>query len=298
MSKDLINADELKSAVQEKAKFPYTPDELEKVIEESKLIVCDDLTDDASLKIVADKKKEIRSIMIENEKFGKSCRDLFTGINRDIMSMQKELTGILEPEFERFKAIEKAAEDLKIKQEREQILPWRKDELKKIGDKEEITDEELLEMDNEEFEEYRDIRIRKKKMEDEAEEKKQEEIDNAKNEEKRTQRFKRLKDIGIVQGSGIDYGVTQKDIDELNEEDFDKKVEEAKKVVAKIVEQEKKEKEDARKEELNKQENYKKWLADNGYNEENKDEFKIISEEGQEFKLYKLVSVYKLNEEK
>ena len=153
-------------------------------------------------------------------------------------------------------------------------------------------------MDNEEFEEYRDIRIRKKKMEDEAEEKKQEEIDNAKNEEKRTQRFKRLKDIGIVQGSGIDYGVTQKYIDELNEEDFDKKVEEAKKVVAKIVEQEKKEKEDARKEELNKQENYKKWLADNGYNEENKDEFKIISEEGQEFKLYKLVSVYKLNEEK
>ncbi len=117
-------------------------------------------TDITSLEHVHDTRIQLRDARISLTKRGKEMRDGALKFQKDVISKEKELLGIIEPEEER---LEKIEEQLKLKKEMEDRrteLPTRIAALATIGDKDIVIDEdELLAMDDKAFNEYRIRRI-------------------------------------------------------------------------------------------------------------------------------------------
>ena len=89
---------------------------------------------------------------------------MFTKINGEISKKERELLAITNPEVKRLKDIEEEAKQIAIKKEREMILPYRIEELSKIGNN---TDKEtLLSMDNAQFADYLIAKTQEKKYAD------------------------------------------------------------------------------------------------------------------------------------
>jgi hypothetical protein len=270
MTKEIIKIDEITSKVSGLTEFNVKKEELEKKVEETKDITVDNLEDKNQIERAKRARLDLRNIEIDIEKTGKSFRDIFTKVNKDIMSKEKELLAITNPEVGRLKDIEEEAKKLATRKEREMILPYRREKLAEVDNVTE--DEVLLEMNDDKFASYLLEKINEKeekeklaKEEAEREEQKQKEIEEAREQAKREAEAKAKEEIERVKREA-----KEKEERELRER------EEAE---AKVKEEE---------ERLAKEKDYKKFLSDNGYNEK---EFKIIKENN-EVKLYKLVATY------
>ena len=277
MTKEVIKIDEIENSITKLTKFEITKEELEKIVEKTKNITIKNLEDKAQLEIVKRARIDLRDIEITIEKTGKSYRDTFTKINKCIMSKEKELLAITNPEFNRLKTLEEEAKQIAIKVERIKLLPYRKEELTKVDNT--TDDSVLLEMDDKTFNEYL-LEKSQEKLEKERLEK-----ENKEREEKR------LKELEEAKKQAREEAERKAEVDKQEAIDKIKREQEEKEKREKQAREEKEEKEQIEKEKIEKEKDYQKFLSDNDYNET---EFKIVKE-NEEIKLYKFVATYKIN---
>ena len=135
-------------------KFDPSVEELTAMVDKTKGLTAIDLSDKKQLEIVRKSRIELKNKRRDIEKFGKALRDDANKFSKDVIAKEKSLIAIIEPEEDRLEAIEVEAENLAIRNERIEKLPARKERLQTIGDKIEVTDDKLLEMDASAFEEY------------------------------------------------------------------------------------------------------------------------------------------------
>lgn len=147
-------------------KFSPKVAELKELVAVSKDITAKDLKDKNQLEVVKRCRIDLGKARIEIEKTGKSLRDEANAFNKAVLTKQKELIGIVQPEENRLKAIENEAKDLEIREQRLEQLPERKERLDAIGDPCREPDENILEMGDLEFEGYYNKRVADKNNSD------------------------------------------------------------------------------------------------------------------------------------
>lgn len=130
--------------------FDPSIDQLNKLVEATRTITAEDLSDDTQLAVVKETRLQLRDARIAIEKKGKGMREDALKYQKDVIAREKELIGIIEPEEARLKSLEEEATAIKTRAARIGLLPMRREQMKSLGDTI-ITDEMLLDMDNDEF---------------------------------------------------------------------------------------------------------------------------------------------------
>ena len=153
--------------------------------EKSKAIKDIDINNDDVMKEVATVRKELVSYRRGIEKDGKAMRDGFNKQAKAVIEIEKSVTNILSSEEERLKSFEKERKEQDLKKSRLESLPQRKAMLATITDGVELSDDDILGMDDSEFLTYvseRQIAFaevhRLEKEKEEAERKRKEDEDN------------------------------------------------------------------------------------------------------------------------
>lgn len=142
--------------------FNPTVAELTALVEATKNIKATDLTDKKQLEVVKESRKKLSDARINITKRGKELRQSAIDFQKAVIEKEKELISIISPEEDRLKEIEAEAKEIKIREERMAVLPQWKEKLSTIGDKEEISDEQLLGMDHAQFTDYYNQRVANK----------------------------------------------------------------------------------------------------------------------------------------
>ena len=145
---------DVENKVAEITKFDVTRQQLEEKVVESKKIVITDYRDKEQIAVVTKACKEMRGIEITIEKKGKSYRDVFTKVNRDIKDKQDILLKVTNPEVARLNDLKERAEEVRIQDERKAKLPERQEKLGTIGCHIDYTDESLNALNDIQFEAY------------------------------------------------------------------------------------------------------------------------------------------------
>jgi unconventional prefoldin RPB5 interactor 1 len=156
MTEKQLTLTEVQDGVRKLTKFEQTKEELETMVETSRLLKVEDVRDKDKVAIVKAKRIELRKIEIAIEKRGKEYRDVFNAVNKEIIGKEKELKAITSPEIERLTAIEDEAEAVALREKREAMLPVRKERLLALdADGFYVKDDEmLLDMDADAFEKF------------------------------------------------------------------------------------------------------------------------------------------------
>lgn len=286
-------------------KFDPTVEELNRLVAVSSAIKSIDIEDKAQLEVVKKSRIELKTARVAITKKGKELREEALNFQRAVIAKEKELIAIIEPEEDRLQSIENEAKELQARKLRLDEMPFRKEELARIGDSVEVTDEELLSMDTEQFFAYRNERITAKHEADRlALEAKAQAI---KDEEERQQRERETQERERkareeAQAEAERQLVLAKEEAELRVQQ--EKAEAERRVIAERERIEREQKEKAEREaaekaeaeriaqeaqqKLEKQKKYQAWLKANNY-DENTD--KIINTE-KEITLYRLVSSF------
>lgn len=149
--------------------FDPTREALAQMVEATKGITAEDLEDKKQLEVVRRARIDLKNARVSIEKKGKELREDATKFAKAVIAKENELIGIIEPEEDRLKAIEEAAETLKQRRLREAQLPYRRDRLAEIGDDVEVSDETLNGMENVDFSEYLNRRVAAKNQRDREE---------------------------------------------------------------------------------------------------------------------------------
>ena len=254
--------------------FSPTKAELTKIAEESKSLVLPDPFDTAQYRRVKDAKTNLVHVRNDITKTGKSIRDKAIAYQKAVIKLEGELVKIISPEEDRLGYI-LAAADLAIERKaRVELLPHRKERLAAIGDGLFENDDHLLDMDGATFESYVNQRTAEK---NEADARKladdRRKIDEEKAELARKQELAEAEERGRKQAA---ERAEQEEKDrqaraQREKEDAERKAREAK---------------DA----LEKESRYRHFLADNGYNDSNKDTFHV-ERVGDDVRLYRLVGI-------
>jgi hypothetical protein len=135
-------------------KFNPTVAELTRLVEITKTIKEVDINDKNQLKIVHDNRIVLRDARNTIAKTGKALRENALTFQKAVITKEKELIAIIEPEEDRLKAIEEEAEAKKQRALRLAILPQRLEKLESIKDGIPFSEEDILAMDDEEFTSY------------------------------------------------------------------------------------------------------------------------------------------------
>lgn len=239
--------------------FNPTVAQLQSLTEESKAV------DTSDIRAVKEVRIKLKSARVEITKRGKAMRDDANAFAKAVIAKEKELVAIIEPEEDRLKEVEEQAEILAEMKKREKEMPERLEQLSAIGDGVEVSDEEILKMDSFAFGTY--VNTRKGALLDKMRLETEERERVVREAEEKAQREK-----------------------EIADREEKARVQERERIELEKVKKEAEEK--AEQERLEKQKSYQKFLADNGYTEATKDEFRIIKE-GDVTRLFKLVATYK-----
>lgn len=129
--------------------FDPSIDQLNKLVEATRTITAEDLSDDTQLAKVKETRLQLRDARIAIEKKGKSMREDALKYQKDVIAREKELIGIIEPEEARLKSLEEEAIAIKTRAARMGLLPMRREQLSFV--EEVFSDESILDMDNDEF---------------------------------------------------------------------------------------------------------------------------------------------------
>lgn len=267
--------------------FDPTIEKLTALVAESSGIVDVDIDDPTQIEKVKKARINLRNARVSIEKTGKAYREDALAYQRAVLSKEKELIGIIEPEEQRLKLFEKKAELAKERRLRVQQLPERRARLEKEGfpDNESI----LLEMDSIAFEEHFNGLVAEKNRKAKEEQdriaaERQAELDKKEAELKAKE--KAIEDERLAKER--EEKARQEERERIEREAKEKKEREERE------EKERKEKEEADRKALEKKKAYQKFLADNGWTPETAQDFKIENTpEG--VVLWKRVSLFKNN---
>lgn len=252
-------------------KFNPTVAELTALAEEAKSVDVSDLT------AVKEMRLKLRTARTTITKTGKEFRTEALAFQKAVIAKEKELLELVTPEEDRLKQIEDDAAKAIELEERQKKMPWRKEQIMLIGDGlDNPTDEELLEMDDEQFASYLNDRKVAKFDADEAEKREKEEAE----------RIEKEKAEAVEKARIEEQEKAEKRVQEEKERAEREAKEKEEREKREAEEAERKEKEEQEKAEKNKK--YKDWLKKNGYEEADKDSYKI-ERSGNTFTLYKLV---------
>lgn len=243
-------------------KFSPKKTELVSLANKYKDLTIKGVKDDIGYESVSIAIKELVGARTELQKAGKTLRGEALSYQKAVIEKEKELLSIVEPVELDLKGKIKDM-DLKIEREaRKEDLPKRKKELKEI--ELEMSDNEILSMDDNSFKEF-------------LNEKKTEYLDAKEAKIKEEEEEKRVKD-------------RKEEDDKLDKKrkELDKKERKLNRIKAeeeaeKEAERKAKEKEEV----LKKRKKYHNFLKRNGYTEEMKDQFKIINIDNVKFIIYK-----------
>lgn len=120
------------------------------------------------LELINTTKNKLVKARTRIQKAGLAAREAANQYNKDVISYEKELIAIIEPEEKRLKELEAAAKDYAMQEERKKTLPEFRAKLDAIGDGIEATDEELLALDPNERDAYYNGRLGAKLEADKA----------------------------------------------------------------------------------------------------------------------------------
>lgn len=130
-------------------KFDPTVEKLNALIAETSKITAIDLSDDTQIALVKQYRIELRDHRVAIEKKGKSLREDAIKYQKNVLTEERSLISIIDPEEKRLKAIEEEAALIKERAAREALLPMRNEQLIALGVI--LSNEEILDMDNDEF---------------------------------------------------------------------------------------------------------------------------------------------------
>lgn len=268
-------------------KFNPTETELTALILKTKAITVTDLTNKDQLFIVKNSRIELKKARIAIEKMGKLLRQDALDFQKKVIGREKELIGIISPEEERLEAIEAESEALKLQADRLALLPYRKEELTKLGLT--IPDDQMIcAMDSEEFKTYCNRLIAEKNEAVRIDlEKRAGDIKKAEDE------LKRKEEIRIAEEKGREeerLKAEQRERDRIAKEEQDKE-REKQRIAKEKLDAELREK--AGKDDREKNERYQAWLKENGYTEETKRDF-VLEVVGKKARLSKIIGIYSL----
>ena len=139
--------------------FDPTAAELHKMVEATQSITVDDLSDTNQLKLVHSNRITLKNARVAISKKGKELREEAIVFQKAVISKEKELISIIEPEEQRLQSLEDAANKIEETKKRQVLLPSRKATLESIGDAIECPDDEILNMNDSEFDAYRNRRV-------------------------------------------------------------------------------------------------------------------------------------------
>lgn len=135
-------------------KFDPTVAELQEVASKARAIAVTDFADEEQLAQVATARKLLKAARVKITNRGKEMREEAVRFSKLVISKEKELVAIIEPEELRLKALEDEAEAFADKRRNALALPLRRQRLDGIGDILEVSDDELNAMNTAEFEGY------------------------------------------------------------------------------------------------------------------------------------------------
>lgn len=308
---------------QELAKFDPQVAELQKIAEDAHKVTITDFSDRDQVALVREKRIELKGLRVNITKTGKALRDDANKFNQAVLEKEKEMVGVIHPEEKRLAELEEEAAHRAEVEKRKKDLPLRKQRLVDIGDEIEIEDTGILEMNDSEFDNYINQRVanwnlkekerleaerkaeeerkereaeeaRKRNEEEEAKRKEHEEKVKAEREklEEDKRKFEEEKRLEEERKKAAEQA--RKEAEEEAERKEKQRVEAEKQAKAeeerKAKEEEEKKKAEA--EALKKREEYQKFLKDNGYTEETKDDF-YLAEDSEKVVLYKKVNTFK-----
>lgn len=272
--------------MQDLTQFDPTIEKLTALVAESAGIKEVNLDDPQQLESVKKARLKLRDARVSIEKTGKSYREDALAYQRAVISKEKELIGIIEPEEQRLKLFEKSAELAKERRLRVQQLPERRARLEKEGF--EVKESILLEMDSIAFENHFNGLIaeknnKAKEEQDRIAAEKQAELDRREAEikegERKLEEEKKARDR--------EEQARKEEREKIEREAREKKEREERE------DRERKEKEEADRKALEKKKAYQKFLTDNGWTKETAADFKEENIGGI-VTLWKKVASYKI----
>jgi hypothetical protein len=271
----------------------------------AKALVNIDITDNTIMKEVATIRKELVTERRKIQSDGLAARDGYNKARTAIKQVEDVLISIISEDEERLKEYERQRKEMDIREERSATLPQRKLLLKGIGDNVEISDDEILLMDDATFLNYVTER-QTAKMEADTfaeqarlaeEERKAGEAQRIKDAEEnaRAEAEQRVKAEQEAEQARIkaeaeakhqaEMKAKQDEIDRIRREqdEADRKAQEA--MDAEIARQKAEAEEKVR---LESEKEFQNWLTENGYNSDTDK----IEDEGLEVVIYRKVAVY------
>ena len=134
-------------------KFSPPVAELQALVEQTKKVTLEHLDNKLQLEIVKEYRIKLKNARVNITKYGKILREDALRFQKDVITKEKELISIIEPEENRLGDLENKANEYVEKQKRIALIPQRRQILSEI-DRIEISDEELIAMEDLEFQEF------------------------------------------------------------------------------------------------------------------------------------------------
>lgn len=240
--------------------------ELRALVEVTKKITDIDIDNPDDMKVVRENRIIFRDIRNAIKNTGKAMREDALKYQKLVIRKEKELIEIIEPEEERLKNIEEEAKEKKLRKERFAILPQRRERLAAIGDSLEVSDEEIIAMDETQFQGYCNKRVADK------------------NEADRIENERKANELKAEQERHKQEKEREEAIENARKEEREREERERKE-----REEREREREERERQRLLNNQNYQAFLKENGY--DGSDEFYLVRA-GTEIRLYKKVAIY------
>ena len=275
--------------------------ELYTLAQKAKALVDIDITDDAKMKEVASVRKELVSARRKIQADGLSARDYYTKTAKGIKQVEDVLIGIISEDEDRLKEFERQRKEKDIKEERLKSLPQRQLLLTSIGDGVEVSDDEILLMDDATFLNYVTNRqVAKAEAEAFAEEARQAEQARQEAEKQRIAEAEERARLEAENKAKAEAEARQREADaeiaRLKAEAEAKEIARQKEIADAAYRKKQEEEQVAAqikaeavaKEKMEAEAKYQQWLCDNNYNPETD----IIQDMGIDVVMYRKVAVY------
>lgn len=270
-------------------KFDPTVADLQTLVSLTSSVTLTDFKDKDQLENVKKNRILLRDARLKITKRGKELREEAVAFQKAVISKEKELIAIVEPEENRLSAIEEEAKVMKERADRIALLPQRHAKLAEIGDGIAVSDDGLLVLSAEEFQAYCNKRMADKNAA--AERALAEREAKLKEAELAIQREKEMRAREEQVREEERQRAEQREKERIEREEREKKLE-AERLERERLEEERKEKEA---EEKRKQDTrFQAFLSENGF-QENDFNFTMIRTNG-EVRLYKLLAIFDENE--
>lgn len=279
-------------------KFDPTIGELTVLADTAKLLTLNDPNDEVQIKAVKDKRIQLRDARVRVQKRGKELRQEAIDFQKAVITREKELIDVIEPEEERLKGLEEEAKRLVLIETRRTSLPDRQEKLKAISI--EVGDDGILDLDDEQFAVFYNKCVADKNERDTAEIAVREKaVKNAEEKEAREVETKRREEVARkeTKEKAARQVVEAEERAARAEKEAAGAKENAEREAKERQERENREEADRLEKEKQERERnviYQLFLNSHGYNDETKDKF-YIENKGNVVRIYMLTGEINLN---